>query len=43
MYHADPQSNREMQGELYDMLEDKNELNNLWGVSWAFWDGMRPG
>lgn len=30
VYHADPPSKLKMQGELYDMVEDKNELNNLW-------------
>jgi arylsulfatase A-like enzyme len=30
VYHADPLSNREMQGELYDMPEDVNELHNHW-------------
>jgi arylsulfatase A-like enzyme len=30
VYHADSVSHRELQGELYDLIEDKQELNNLW-------------
>lgn len=30
LYHADPASQRPLEGELYDMLEDPDELKNRW-------------
>lgn len=30
IYHADPATSRSLQGELYDMREDPQELHNLW-------------
>lgn len=30
VYHRDPGLNRELEGELYDVVEDKDEAHNLW-------------